>query len=92
MALVSLVNKPQVLECIVRWLLFFLEYEFIMFYKLGCTHVVANALFWLPNSTKPMGVLDQSCGWNILPYATSVVELHKIVFANWTDAKKLIHS
>jgi hypothetical protein len=35
MALVYLVNKPQVYSIIVRWLLLFLEYDFKIVYKLG---------------------------------------------------------
>jgi hypothetical protein len=33
--------------------LLFLEYEFIIVYKLGRTHVVTNALSRLPDSTEP---------------------------------------
>jgi hypothetical protein len=33
MALVHLVNKPQVSDYIARWLLLFLEYNFIVVYK-----------------------------------------------------------
>ncbi len=44
MALVYLVNKPQVLRIITRWLLLFLECDFAIVYKLGNNHVVANAL------------------------------------------------
>jgi hypothetical protein len=39
--------------------LLFLEYEFIVVYKLGRTHVVVDALFRLPYSLEPLGVLDQ---------------------------------
>jgi hypothetical protein len=60
MALVYLVNKPQVLRIIARWLLLFLEYDFIKVYKLGKIHVVANALLKLPNITKPIGVPYQT--------------------------------
>ncbi len=58
MALVYLINKLQVSGRIVRWLLF-LEYEFIVFYKLGKTHVVVDVLFRLSNSLEPLRVLDQ---------------------------------
>jgi hypothetical protein len=51
MDLVYLVNKPQVLSRIARWLLLFLEYEFIVVYKLGRTHVVVDALSRVPNTT-----------------------------------------
>jgi hypothetical protein len=50
MALVYLVNKPQVLGRITKWLLLFLEYDFIIVYKPNKTHVVAYALSRLSNS------------------------------------------
>jgi hypothetical protein len=59
MALVYLVNKPQVLGRITRWLLF-LEYVFTIVYKPGKTHIIANALSRLLDNSKPLGVLDQS--------------------------------
>jgi hypothetical protein len=43
MALVYLINKPQISKHIARWLLLFLEYEFIVIYKPRHTHVVTNA-------------------------------------------------
>jgi hypothetical protein len=57
-ALVYLVNKPQVSGRIIRWLLLFLEYDFIVVYKQSKTHVVVDALSRLPNITKPNSVLD----------------------------------
>jgi hypothetical protein len=60
MALVYLVNKPQVFRRIAIWLLLFLEYEFTVIYKLGRIHVVANVLFRLVDSSEPLGVLDQT--------------------------------
>ncbi len=41
---------------IVRWLLLFLEYEFIVVYKLGRTHVVVDVLSRLRNNSEPLGV------------------------------------
>jgi hypothetical protein len=41
---------------IARWMLLFLEYEFTVVYKPSRTHVVIDALFGLPNSSKPLGV------------------------------------
>jgi hypothetical protein len=38
----------------------FLEYDFIVVYKPGRIHVVANALSRLPNITKPIGVPNQT--------------------------------
>jgi hypothetical protein len=58
MALVYLVNKPQVSGRINKWLLLFLEYEFIVVYKLGRTQVVDNVLSKLQDSLEPLGVLD----------------------------------
>jgi hypothetical protein len=60
MALVYLVNKPHVSRRIIRWLLLFLEYDFIVVYKLSRTHVVANALLKLPNNIEPTGVPNQT--------------------------------
>ncbi len=45
---------------ITRWLLLFLEHEFIVVYKLGRTHVVADVLSRLLDSSKPLGVPDQT--------------------------------
>ncbi len=53
MALIYLMNKSQVLGRIIRWLLLILEYDFMVIYKLGRTHVVENVLSRLPNITKP---------------------------------------
>jgi hypothetical protein len=60
MALVYLVNKPQVSWKIIRWLLLFLEYDFIVVYKPEKTHVVVDVLSRLPNVTKPTNVLNQT--------------------------------
>jgi hypothetical protein len=60
MALLYLVNKSHVLGRITRWLLLFLEYEFIIIYKLGKTHVVANVLHRLLNNSEPLGVPYQT--------------------------------
>ncbi len=38
----------------------FLEYDFIIVYKLRRIHVIANALLKLPNITKPIRVLNQT--------------------------------
>jgi hypothetical protein len=43
-ALVYLVNKPQVSSRIAKWLLLLLEYDFKIVYKLGKSHLMANAL------------------------------------------------
>jgi len=60
MALVYLVNKPQVSRKIARWLLLFLEYDFTVVYKPSRIHVVANALSRLSNSVEPIGVFNQT--------------------------------
>jgi hypothetical protein len=60
MVLVYLVNKPQVLGRIIKWLLLFLKYDFIIVYKPSRTHVVADALSRLLDITKPTSVFDQT--------------------------------
>jgi len=49
--LVYFVNKPHVSRKTTRWLLLFLEYDFIVLYKLGRTHVDVDALSRLPDIT-----------------------------------------
>jgi hypothetical protein len=61
MALIYLVNKPQVSGRLVQWLLLFLEYDFNIVYRPHRSHLMANALSRLPNQTKLVGVLDQTC-------------------------------
>jgi hypothetical protein len=65
MALVYLVNKPQVSRIVARWLLLFLGYDSIVVYKLSRIHVVANVLSRLPNTTKPIRMLNQTPNVNI---------------------------
>jgi len=55
MALVYLVNKPLVSGRIVIWLVLFL-----VVYKLGKTHVVADTLSRLLDIIEPIGVLNQT--------------------------------
>ncbi len=50
MVLVYLLNKLQVSGCIVRWLLLFLDYEFIVVHKPKHTHVMVDTLYRLKNS------------------------------------------
>jgi hypothetical protein len=57
MALVYLVNKPQVLRKIVRWLLLFLKYDFTIVYKPGKTEFTLSRLL---NMIEPIGVLNQT--------------------------------
>jgi hypothetical protein len=61
MALMYQINKPQVFGMLTRWLLLFMEYDFKIVYKLGRSHLMANALNRLPNQTKPIGVFNQTC-------------------------------
>jgi hypothetical protein len=49
MALVYLVNKPQVFGRIITWLLLFLEYDFKIVYKPGRFHLMIDVLSRLPN-------------------------------------------
>jgi hypothetical protein len=81
MALVYLVNKPQVLGIIIKWLLIFLEYDFIVVYKLGKTHVITDALSRLPDSTKPAcapnQTIDASLFYTRLEWLNDVKEFLK---------------
>jgi hypothetical protein len=60
MAVIYLVNKPQVLGRIAKWLLLFLKYDLTIVYKLGKIHVIVDALLRLPNNTKPTCALNQT--------------------------------
>jgi hypothetical protein len=60
MALVYLVNKPQVLGIIARWLSLFLEYDFTIMYKPNIIHVFENTLSRLPNIIKLTSVFDET--------------------------------
>jgi hypothetical protein len=79
MALVYLVNKPQISRS--RWLLLFLEYDFIVVYKLGRTHVVTDALSRLLDITEPTSAPDQTT-YASLFYRAWIVEWCKIIFEN----------
>jgi hypothetical protein len=78
MALVYLVNKPQVLRKITNWLLLFLEYDFMVVYKPSKTHVVVDALSKLPNIIKPTSVpyqtIDASLFYTKLKWLKDVKE------------------
>jgi hypothetical protein len=65
MALVYLVNKPQALGKITRWLLLFLEYDFIVVYKPNKCHVVTNALSRLLDIIEPTSVPYQTIYANL---------------------------
>jgi hypothetical protein len=41
-------------------LLLFFEYDFIIVYKLSRIHVIIDAFLRLPDSTKPLGVPNQT--------------------------------
>ncbi len=60
MVLVYLVSKPHVSRRITKRLLLFLEYEFIVIYKLGRTHVVVDVLSRLINSSRTLGISYQT--------------------------------
>ncbi len=61
MALVYLVNKPLISSKLARWLLLFLEWDFIIVYKPSRSHLMWNALSKLPTHIEPVGVPDQIC-------------------------------
>jgi len=60
MALLYSVWKSQVSRKIGRWLLIFLEYNFLVISKLGRSHSMADSLFWMPDFTEESGVLNQT--------------------------------
>jgi hypothetical protein len=74
MTLVYLVNKLHVLRKITRWLLLFLEYDFIMVYKSGKIRVVVDVLFILLNTIEPIGVVEQIHKCHLVFYRTKMVE------------------
>jgi hypothetical protein len=59
MALLYLIKKPQVFGHIVRWIVLFLEYDFLMVYKLGKSHSIVDVLSHLLASDEPSGMPDQ---------------------------------
>lgn len=61
MALLYISSKQTTcLKSIVKWLLLLLEHEFTIIYKPSHTHKVANALSKLLDTTKPIGILNQT--------------------------------
>jgi hypothetical protein len=77
-----LVKKPQVSKRIAKWLILFLKYDFTVVYKLGKTHVVADALSRLLDITKPIGVHNQTANASLFyigpEWLNDVKELLKI--------------
>ncbi len=82
MALVYLINKPQVSRKIARWLLLFLEYDFTIVYKPSIIHVIVDALSKVLDSIKPTSVFDQTTNASLfytrLEWLNDVKELLKI--------------
>jgi hypothetical protein len=60
MALVYLVNKPQVFGMLARWFLLFLEYDFKIIYKPSRSHLITYALSRLPQ-IEPIRTPNQTC-------------------------------
>ncbi len=61
MALIYLVNKPLISGKLAKWLLLFLECDFIIVYKPSRSHLMWNALSRLPNHIEPVEIPDQIC-------------------------------
>ncbi len=51
---------------ITKWLLLFLENDFLIIYKLGQSHLVVDVLYKLPNITKNLRVPNQTT--NVLSF------------------------
>ncbi len=60
MALLYLVRKPQLLGQITRWLLLFLEYDYLVVYKPRCSHLVVDIISRLHDATKNPKVPDKT--------------------------------
>ncbi len=60
MALMYLVNKPQVFGRMIKGLLLFLEGDFKIVYKLNRSYLMADTLSRLPNQVESVGILDQT--------------------------------
>ncbi len=52
MALMYLVNKPQVFNMLIKWLSLFLEYDSKIVYKPSRSHLMVDALSRLPHEIK----------------------------------------
>jgi len=68
MALVYLVNKPQVFGQLTKCLLLFLEHDLKIVYKPSKSHLMANALNRLPNEIEPIRIPNQTSDVHIKPY------------------------
>ncbi len=94
MALMYLVNKPQVSGRLGRWFLLFVEYNFKIVYKPSRSHLMANALNRLPNSNKLVKVPDQTYDAHMftlqLEWLQSVYEylLKGVVLERFTTSQK----
>jgi hypothetical protein len=53
-----LVKNPQLLGWIVRWLLLFLKYDFLVMYKPEHSHYVVDVFSWLPDVIKNLGIFN----------------------------------
>ncbi len=73
MALVYLINKPQVSSIIARWILLVFEYDFKIVHKLGRSHLMVDALNKLPNKTKLIGVPNQTTDAHMFIFTTKMV-------------------
>jgi hypothetical protein len=83
MALVYLINTLQVSRKITRWLLLFLEYDFIVVYKPNKIHVVANALWRLLDITEPTCVFDQTINVSLFYTKPEWLKNAKEFFRTW---------
>jgi hypothetical protein len=94
MALVYLVNKPQVFHRLTKWILLFLIYDFKIVYKPSRSHLMANALSTLPNQTRLVGVPNQTHNVHLftlrLEWLQSVYEnlLKGVMLKRFTTSQK----
>ncbi len=64
-ALVCLLNKPQISSMLIKWLLLFMEYDFKIVYKPSKSHIMVYALSILPNHNEPIGVPNQTYDYHM---------------------------
>jgi hypothetical protein len=80
-ALMYFVKKPQLLGRITRWLLLFLEYDFLMVYKLRHSHLVVDAFSQLPNVIKKRKVFDRTTNASLFILQSEwLQEAHTYIF------------
>jgi hypothetical protein len=53
-------EKTSTVKMNCKWLLLFLDYDFLMVYKTGCSHFMVDAFFRLLDAIKNSGIPNQT--------------------------------